>query len=109
MNKKTMKFLLCLALLAALSLICVLFFHYRDLGYSFQDTQAQLSASRNTWETTAAEKEALQEDLKTLKNELKEAKLSLQEAQERSETLKADIETLNQEILELRSKLPDAD
>lgn len=106
MNNKTPKLFCCLAMLAALALICVLFLHYRDLGAQYRNNESLLSASRKAWETTAAEKEALQGDKKALENELKEAKLSLSEAQEKAVTLKEDIESLNREIEELRSKLP---
>lgn len=106
MNNRTIKIFCCVALAAALALISVLFLHYRDLGAQMKTTQSLLSDSRNTWETTAAEKEALQDQKKALENDLKEAKLSLSEAQEKAKTVKENIDTLNKEIQELKSKLP---
>ena len=106
MGNKMMKLFCCIAVVAALVLICVLFLHYRDLGVQLRNTESLLAASRNTWETTAAEKESLQENRKTLENDLKEAKLSLKEAQEKTIELKEDIETLTREIDELKSRLP---
>ena len=57
MNNKTLKVFCCVALVTALVLICVLFLHYRDLGAQLSQTQVQLTDSRNTWESVAAEKE----------------------------------------------------
>ena len=107
MKSKALMLLLCIVLLSAITLSCVLFLHYSNLGIQLESTRSELSVSRTAWETTAAEKEALQEDLTTLKNDLKEAELSLSEAQERSGTLKEDIDTLNQEISDLKTKLPE--
>ena len=105
MKNRSLKLFCCVALFVALTLICVLFLHYHNLGIQLRTIQSQLAESRNTWETTAAKKEALQEDKKALENELKEAKLSLKEAQEKAASLKEDIKTLNKEIEELKSKL----
>ena len=104
-DNRTMKLFCCVALVAALVLICVLFLHYRDLGTQMNITQSLLSQSRNTWESTAAEKEALQDQKKALENDLKEAKLSLTEAQDKTKSVKEDIETLTREIEDLKSKL----
>jgi len=106
MNNKTVKLFCCVALLAALALVCVLFLHYRDLGAQLKTTQSLLTESRNTWETIAAEKEALQDQKKALENDLKEAKLSLTEAQEKTKKARDDIDTLTQEIADLKLKLP---
>jgi septal ring factor EnvC (AmiA/AmiB activator) len=106
MNNKTVKLFCCVALLAALALVCVLFLHYRDLGAQLKTTQLLLTESRNTWETIAAEKEALQDQKKALENDLKEAKLSLTEAQEKTKKARDDIDTLTQEIADLKLKLP---
>ena len=102
---KSLKAFCCIAMLAALVLVSVLFLNYRDLGSRLRETESLLSASRETWENTAAEKEKLQEDRKALESDLKEANLSLSEARERAVTLKQDIETLNGEIAELKQKL----
>ena len=106
MNNKTVKLFCCVALLAALALICVLFLHYRDLGVQLRNTQTLLSESRNSWETTAAEKEALQDQKKALENDLKEAKLSLSEAQEKTKKVREEIDSLTNEIADLKLKLP---
>ena len=106
MNNKTVKLFCCVALLAALALVCVLFLHYWDLGAQLKTTQSLLTESRNTWETIAAEKEALQDQKKALENDLKEAKLSLTEAQEKTKKARDDIDTLTQEIADLKLKLP---
>ena len=106
MNNKTVKLFCCVALLAALALVCVLFLHYRDLGAQLKTTQSLLTESRNTWETIAAEKEALQDQKKALENDLKEAKLSLTEAQEKTKKARDDIDALTQEIADLKLKLP---
>ena len=106
MNNKTVKLFCCVALLAVLALVCVLFLHYRDLGAQLKTTQSLLTESRNTWETIAAEKEALQDQKKALENDLKEAKLSLTEAQEKAKKARDDIDTLTQEIADLKLKLP---
>jgi septal ring factor EnvC (AmiA/AmiB activator) len=105
MNNRTIKIFCCVAIAAALALISVLFLHYQDLGAQMKTTQSLLSDSRNTWETTAAEKEALQDQKKALENDLKEAKLSLTEAQDKTKSVKEDIETLTREIEDLKSKL----
>ena len=106
MNNKTLKVFCCVALVTALVLICVLFLHYRDLGAQLSQTQVQLTDSRNTWESVAAEKEKLQAQKKSLESDLKEAKLSLSEAQEKTVSVKEDIDTLTVEIEDLKSKLP---
>ena len=61
------------------------------------DLLIQLEASRSAWETTAEEKEKLQEELKTVEEALKEAKLTLSESNERAEKLKVEIAQLREE------------
>ena len=58
---KSLKAFCCVAMLAALVLVSVLFLNYRDLGSRLRETESLLSASRETWENTAAEKEKLQD------------------------------------------------
>ena len=106
MSKKIMNLLLCLALVAALSLMGVLFLHYRSLGSGLADLQARVNSSITAWKKTDAEKQELEKERDELKNSLKEAKLSLTEAQARSLEFEEDVKTLNQEIQELKSKLP---
>ena len=64
---------------------------------TLEDLQGQLETSRIAWETTAVEKEKLQEELKTVEEALKEAKLTLSESNERAEKLKAEIAVLREE------------
>ena len=109
MNNKLRNLLLCLVLAAALSLICVLFLHYRSLGSQLLDLQAQVQTSMNAWKTTDAEKQVLMEERDKLKNSLKEAKLSLSEAQDRTREFEEDIEALKTEIQDLESKLSRTD
>ena len=106
MNKKIMNLLLCLTLVAALSLMCVLFLHYRSLGSRLSDLQAQVSISMAAWKKTDSEKQELQKERDELKDSLKEAKLSLSEAQERAESFREDIRSLEQDIEALKAKLP---
>ena len=101
MNKST-RLLLYIIMLAAMALICVCFLHYISLNRQYLDFDRQLSESRETWESIAAEKEALQVSLAEKKNELKEAELSYRESTERAEELKAEIEQLTEEIDNLK-------
>lgn len=101
---KTMKILLCLAMVAALAVMTVLFLRYRSNSKTLSDLTAQLEVSRTSWENTAAEKEALQKELRTVSGNLREAQLSLEENTERAEELTAQIETLKQEIAALEKQ-----
>ena len=58
MNKPS-RLLLCFAMLAALSLICVFLLQYASLNRQYYEYERQLSESREIWEGIAAEKEAL--------------------------------------------------
>ena len=95
---KTVRILLCVVMAAAIavgfSLASAVFRDQRLL----RDLSGQLSASRTAWETTAAEKEKLQAELRIVEDALKEARLTLQESTERAETLQAEIDTLEAEI-----------
>ena len=95
---KQLRWILCIVMAAAVTLIAVCSASFLDLGRQLHDCEDQLAASRESWENTAAEKEVLQADLKTLRETLKEASLSLSEATERAEELKADISSLQKEI-----------
>ena len=106
MSKKIMNLLLCLALVAALSLMCVLFLHYRSLGSELTELQDRVSASISAWKLTDTEKQELEKERDELKDSLKEAKLSLTEAQDRAESFREDIKSLEKEIEELKAKLP---
>ena len=106
MSKKIMNLLLCLTLVTALSLMCVLFLRYRSLGSELTDLRARVSTSISAWKKTDAEKQELQKERDELKDSLKEARLSLAEAQDRAESFRDDIKSLEQEIGELKKKLP---
>jgi len=106
MNNKIMNLLLCLALIAALSLMCVLFLHYRSLGSELTDLQTQVSVSISAWKKTDAEKQVLEQERDELKDSLKEAKLALTEAQDRAESFREDIKSLERDIEDLKAKLP---
>ena len=105
MNKK-LCLILCFVLAFALLVMIFCSVNYRSLNKQLMNIRDQVADSQKTWEGIAAEKELLQQDLKTLKNELKEANLSLTESEESAEKLKADIETLQKEIAELEKTRP---
>lgn len=69
----------------------------RDRG-TLRELTDQLTESRAAWENTAAEKEKLQEELKTVQEALKEAKLTLQESTERADKLRAEIAQLRADL-----------
>lgn len=104
-TNKQLVFFLSFALAAAIVVMAVLTLHYVDLGRSYNEKNAELQESRETWESIAAEKEALQEELSKLQSDLREADLSYSEARERSVTLQADIDELNAEISSLHDQI----
>ena len=101
---KSLRVLMLLIIAAAAVLIMILGSNWMNLGKQLQETNMLLSESRKSWETTASEKEELQDQLQDLKDELKEANLSLTEAEERASTLTAEIEQLQKDIAELTEK-----
>ena len=105
MNKK-LCLILCFVLAFALLVMIFCSVNYLSLNKQLMNVRDQVADSQKTWEGIAAEKELLQQDLKTLKNELKEANLSLTESEESAEKLKADIETLQKEIADLEKSRP---
>ena len=102
MNKR-LNILLCFVMVAALVLVCVCTVHFFSLSRQFRLDEQTLSDSRSAWEKTAAEKEELQKQLKSLKDKLKEAELSLSESTDRAEELRQDISALQLEIDVLKS------
>ena len=104
---KSLRIPLVLAALAALLLMVFLCVHYLRGNQELSALEAEVEASRTAWETTAAEKEALQAELKQVSNDLKEANLSLSESTERADELRADIETRKEEIAALEARLGD--
>ena len=96
---KGIKTILIIVLISAATLVCILGLEYIDLLKQLRSAEIDLSESRDRWNTIAAEKEMLQDDLKTLRSDLKEAQLSLEEY----ETLKEEISSLRQQIDNSRS------
>ena len=81
----------------------------RDRG-RLSDLTRQLGESRTAWETTAAEKEALQEEKRIVDGALREAELTLAESTARAEELGTEIAALEAEITLLRNEgTPDPD
>ena len=95
--KKGWKLLLPAVLLAAVLTAALYADLLRDRG-TLRVLTDQLEESRTAWETTAAEKEKLQEELKTVQEDLKEAKLTLRESTERAEKLREEIDQLQTEL-----------
>ncbi len=84
---------------AALSLMTS---RWSVLQTELRDKTSRLDASRTVWESTAAEKEELQLELKFLQNQIREAELAIAEGQDRSGKLKQEIEDLSSEIESLQ-------
>ena len=101
---KELKIILCLVMAAAFALIFVCGLNYLSLTKELHICEQQLAESRETWEQIAAEKEALQDDLRAKQKELKEAKLTLDETTERASELKAENEQLRKDIDLLKEK-----
>ena len=104
MNSKTntVRPFLFVALLTAVVLMYALIQNYLDLGTRLSTTLSDLAVSRESWETTAAEKEALLEQQDTLESNLKIAREPLDNVQK----CKEEIETLTLEIAELKEQQP---
>ena len=105
MNKK-LRLILCFVLAFAVLVMIFCSVNYISLNKELMNISNQVEDSQKTWKEIAAEKEMLQQDLKTLKNELKEAKLSLTESEESREKIKGEIETLQKEIADLEKTQP---
>ena len=67
--------------------------------------EKELMLSRENWETIAAEKEALQEELSDVSGSLREAQLTLTESETRSLELQEEISQLNSDIAGLSAAL----
>lgn len=101
---KALKAVLCVVMICALTIMFFLGRDYYSSAALIREKSEELSRSRAAWEKTAAEKEALQAELKTVSEELREAELTLSEAIENAEKLQGDIEALEREIAELKGK-----
>ncbi len=100
----------CIAvLIAAAAAACFMGNHLRTSEASVRSLRTALSESRRTWESVAAEKEALQDELRQVTNAVKDAKLTLDESTGRAQELRQDIAALTEEISALRQKLDHPD
>ena len=92
----------CLVMFAALALIIFCVVQYNQMGIQLHDVKLQLAESMEKWETTAAEKEALQEKLKAIQKELNIAQLEYSQSVEDAEKIRAEIEQYRIEIDSLK-------
>lgn len=99
---KPMKIILCCVMAAALALMMICALNYLSLGRQLDTCKQQLAESRETWEGIAAEKEALQEELKEVRKKLNIANLELEQSTADADEIKAEIEQLRTEIDSLK-------
>lgn len=102
MMNKSLRMTVYIVMAAALALMVFSAINYIHIGKELRSCEVQLAESRTVWETTAAEKESLQADLKGKQNELSIARLELDSATEETEKIRAEIETLRSEIEALK-------
>ena len=91
-----------IAMAAAIALVALCSLNYVNLGKELRSYEAQLAESRMAWETTAAEKEKLQEELKAKEKELNIAKLELDSSNQEAEKIRTEIGQLKAEIEALK-------
>ncbi len=101
MNKK-MKAILFIVMAAGVALIAVCLLNYTSLRNELADCDRQLNESVEKWQKTAAEKEALQDDLKEKKKQLNIAQLELDSALEDAVVIQEEIDTLKKEVETLK-------
>lgn len=87
---------------AAIAMIALCSMNYINLGKKLHSFEEQLAQSRMAWETTAAEKEKLQDELKAKQKKLNIAQLELDNSNREAETIRAEIEQLKAEIEALK-------
>ena len=102
MNKQ-LKIILCIVLLIAVTLMILCGLHLADLRTQLRDTGAQLTESRNTWESIDSEKRLIQDELKGIRDELKEANQTITEWADQSVSIQAEIDELRSQIDALKS------
>lgn len=102
MVNKHLRFTVCIVMAAALALMVFCTLNYMNLGKELRSCEAQLAESRTKWETIAAEKEALQEDLQAKQKELNIAQLELDSATEDAAKIREEIEQLRTDIEALK-------
>ena len=103
------RLLLWLVILMAASLMVFLARDYMKDGARLRELQQELETSQASWKQTAAEKEALQEELAEVQDALREAELTLQESTEKAAAIREEIASLEKEIETLREKQPAAE
>ena len=86
----------------AVLLVVFLVSDYVSMGRDLRSYEQQLAQSRETWEGIAAEKEALQEELKEKKKQLNIAQLELDRSTEEASEIRAEIEQFRTEIEALK-------
>ena len=86
----------------AVLLVVFLVSDYVSMGLDLRSYEQQLARSRETWEGIAAEKEALQEELKEKKKQLNIAQLELDRSTEEASEIRAEIEQFRTEIEALK-------
>lgn len=101
MNKKT-TFWLGAAVITALILCVVLGNRISSRLQQVYSISEALEISQSSWQQTAADKEALQDELKIVQNDLREAELTLSESLTRTSELEAEIRALEEEITILK-------
>ncbi len=101
MNKH-LKITVCIVMATAFTLIGCCVLNYINLGEELHSFEARLSESRNTWESIAAEKEKLQDELKAKQKELNIARLELDSATADAVKIRTEIENLKSEIEALK-------
>lgn len=97
-KKNPLLLILCIVLAVAVILAAVLFTQRANLADQVDVLTSELSASRTTWETTAAEKESLQTQLTSLQNDLREAQTSLDESSAKIAELEPQIASLQGDV-----------
>lgn len=102
---KSLRFICLLVMAAALCLTLSLLSGLLRTRRDLSDTDQALTLSRSAWETTAAEKETLQDELAGVTDSLKEARLTLSESESRAEELRQEIAQLQSDITSLTSSL----
>ena len=99
---KSLRITVYIVMAAALAMMIFCTLNYLNIGKELRSCEKRLAESRTAWETIAAEKESLQDDLKARQKELNIARLELDNATEDAEKIRAEIEQLRTEIEALK-------
>ena len=103
--RKELRFLCILVLLAALCVSGSVVASWVRQSALLREQTRRLEQSRSAWEQTAAEKEALQEQLQDVNNAVREASLTLEESTARAADLREDLAELQTEVEQLSAQL----